>query len=270
MDTEHTPSPLSTTEIKQHLIEMFLEIDAFCEAHNLRYFLAWGTLLGAIRHQGFIPWDDDIDLWMPRPDYNRFIQEFQHDYLRLHCPETELEWPLNFGKVCDGRYSGKDRFGNDFGIYIDIFPLEGMPDDLKKAQKHLNKVRRLERLWSNQLFTRKVSLFENAPFSLKAKAALGKILHLVISFHSVREKLRKEYIRYDFDSVGHTCSLSDSNLIFDKKTFIPAKTGTFEGHACSIPNDYDLCLRWRYGDYMELPPEKDRYCHEIQVYRISE
>ena len=260
-----TGEKLSSEEIKSRLVGILKDVDAFCKENGIRYYLAWGTMLGAVRHKGFIPWDDDIDLWMPRPDYDRFIQNWKHDIYTFHSPETDERWPLNFGKVCDERFTAPDRFGNDFGLFLDIFPLEGMPSDPKESDRYMKRVRRLENLWSNQLFTRKMSPGARQPLSLNAKILAGRLLHLLIPFRAIRARLNRLYTKYDFDTCSKTCSLSDSSQVYDKAVIDPASPGTFEGGTYPLPHDYDFCLRLRYGDYMQLPPEEERYSHEIDV-----
>lgn len=109
--------PLPPNEIKQNLLHLLEAIAGFCDEKGICYFLAWGTLLGAVRHKGFIPWDDDIDIWMPRPDYNRFVREFRHRTYVFRSMEKEADWPLCFGKVCDMNFQACDEFGHDYGLF---------------------------------------------------------------------------------------------------------------------------------------------------------
>ena len=258
---------LTSEEVKSHLVEILKEVAAFCKENNIRYYLAWGTMLGAVRHKGFIPWDDDIDLWMPRPDYDRFISLWKHDTYTFHSPETDLEWPLNFGKVCDERFTAPDRFGNDFGLYIDVFPLDGMPLKDGMARRHLKITRRIEHLWSNQLFTRKQRIVKTSPISQNIKIILGKITHFFIPFRLIRKKLNHQYRKFSFDNSVIVCCLPHNSLIYEKNIFEPAKEGIFEGSTYNLPNDFDRCLRILYGDnYLEIPPESERYSHDISVW----
>lgn len=110
------------------------KMDSFCLENNIRYFLAYGTLIGAIRHEGFIPWDDDIDVWMLRPDYDRFLEVFpawaEKNGLFLNSPSTARRYNRVFSKVCDSRtiLVETDR-RNEFeeGAFVDVFPVDGLP-----------------------------------------------------------------------------------------------------------------------------------------------
>ena len=95
---------------KDVLMGIIKDIDRFCREKGLRYSLAYGSLIGAVRHKGFIPWDDDIDILMPRSDYNRFIREYEHPYYKCFSQELDPEWALNFGKLSDTRTVSIDSF----------------------------------------------------------------------------------------------------------------------------------------------------------------
>lgn len=261
-----TPQYLSPNEIKSVLVEILNVVVDFCKRNNLRHYLAYGTLIGAIRHRGFIPWDDDIDIWMPRPDYERFIHSFSHEYLQFHSMETDIDWPLNFGKVCDHRYSAIDENGKDFGLYLDIFPLDGVPDDPKQIDKFLKRIRRWENIWSNQLFSPKQSVSRNNTLSKNLKIIIGKTLSVFVPFKSICNKLINTYPKLKFDESIFVCYLPGRKFIFERNDFEPAKLANFEGHDYLIPHNYDGILKKIYGDYMQIPPEGDRISHGIRAY----
>ena len=264
MNTE--PKYLSPDEIKSRLVAILSVFSEFCINNGLRYYLAYGTLLGAVRHQGFIPWDDDIDVWMPRPDFIRFKDSFHHEIYTFHSMDTDEEWPLNSGKVCDERYCAIESFGKDFGLYIDVFALDGMPDDESRIQKHFKSIRRLEELWSNQLFTRKLSLSIHNSFSKNIKIITGIIVHCFIPFNKIRIRLIKLYQKYDYESSNLVCSICNSNLVLSKDTFEPCDTALFEGKSYRIPNKTDLFLKLRYNNYWILPPKEEQVSHGIKAY----
>lgn len=256
---------LTEQEIKAHLCSILLEIDSFCRNNGIHYFLAFGTLLGAIRHNGFIPWDDDIDLWMPRPDYNRFITSFKHRELSFHSPETDVEWPLNFGKVCDERFSAPDRFGNDFGLFVDIFPLDGIPSNPFQKKLFFKLIRFSERLWSSQLFTRHIKLANCKTVSLGFRITMGRLLHFFVPFRVIRNTLNYLYSYYEYSTAQEVGCISINSKTLSKDLFSEAVHGHFEGNIFPLPIGYDSCLKIYYNDYMKIPPEEDRYSHEIIV-----
>ena len=123
---------ISFEESKKLELDILLAVADFCNKNNLTYFLAYGTLIGAIRHKGFIPWDDDIDIQMPREDYNKFIETFSHERYKTIAPGTPLS-KHSFVKVIDTetvKIEAHKKYKKGFlGVDIDIFPLDGTPSD---------------------------------------------------------------------------------------------------------------------------------------------
>ena len=119
-------------------LDVLLFLDDFCNKHNLRYYLAYGTLIGTIRHQGFIPWDDDVDVHIPRPDYERLLSEFSDidGHFKLVSCFTDSDYILPFAKIQNMNTARMIRGEKlDYqGIGIDLFPLDGIPDDLESAE----------------------------------------------------------------------------------------------------------------------------------------
>ena len=123
----------SIKELQQHILPILIDVDRVCREHNIRCYICDGTMLGAIRHGGFIPWDDDVDVCMPRPDYERFMQhakEWLPGHLEAICAENDNDYPFPFGKIQDNTTTLIERMHIDYigGLYIDVFPIDGMPD----------------------------------------------------------------------------------------------------------------------------------------------
>lgn len=254
--------PLQPNEIKQNLLHLLEAIAVFCDEKGICYFLAWGTLLGAVRHKGFIPWDDDIDIWMPRPDYNRFVREFRHRTYVFRSMEKEEDWPLCFGKVCDMNYQACDEFGHDYGLYVDVFPLDGLPDDEMQRERHIATVRRKERMWSSQVLTRKLSLSKAYPLSKNLSIIAARFLHPFYPERKVIGDLLKEYQRYSWEDSSIVTDFHERR-VFKKDVFLPAMEVPFESLVCKKPCDTTGILQALYGDFMTPPPESERYNHGI-------
>ena len=148
-------------ELRQIQMGILDDVHRFCEAHGLRYFLSSGTLIGAVRHKGYIPWDDDIDIYMPRKDYEEFLQTYTSDsgHYRAINPQTEQHYYYTFAKVVDSRTRmvEKETEGYEIGVYMDSFPVDFVTDDLQererifKKKKLLYKIRRCKISNSNYL-----------------------------------------------------------------------------------------------------------------------
>lgn len=255
---------LTPNEIKEKLSDILASIAVFCEENNICYFLAWGTLIGSVRHKGFIPWDDDIDIWMPRPDFNRFASTYTNTSYQLRSMQTNPDFPLCFAKVCDERYSAIDEFGKDFGLYVDIFPLDGLPTDTGRMKKHIRHIRRWEELWSSQVLTRKINLSSRMSLNKALKVIASRLLHPFLPDTVIQKHLLAGYEKFSWDTAEKVMDFS-TDVVFQKKMFIPAQKGLFEGNNYALPYDYDTILRSYYGDYMTLPPENQRINHGIKA-----
>lgn len=256
-------------ERKSLLLDIASSLDSFCRANGIRYSLAYGSLIGAVRHKGFIPWDDDIDVLMPRPDYMRLLNEYQHPYYKIQSQDTDPEYPLNFAKLCDTRTLSVDKHGNSSPIAVDIFILDGLGSDLSEAKKYIAKVKREQRIWSSQVFTKNLSINNHYGFRNSIYILGAKILSIFISLDKYVKRMILLKQRYLIDSSSYCASLDDIFLIYETSRVLTYKDTTFENIRLVIPKDFDYQLRLSYGDYMQLPPEDQRKeTHESTAYWV--
>ena len=231
------------------LLEKYIEV---CSKYNLRYYALGGTLLGAIRHKGFIPWDDDMDLGMPRKDYEKFLEICEkelpdHVILRIHDD--------NLGNTSIMDTSLQIEFGGVVcSPFIDVFPLDGYPSDGFHYFLHTNKIKYYRALSKisviNRLHNRNRGFFENSIVKV------SKILHL--------DKLLNTIKKYDFetsDLVGNVLGSYRERELAYKEVFGEPQLLDFETLKISAHADPDAYLTKIYGDYMKLPEESEQKGH---------
>lgn len=250
----YSPKGSQTKKIQNCVLQILKYVAKVCDDNNLRYWLASGTLLGAVRHGGFIPWDDDLDIEMPYEDFkklraimlndkNYFWQDHSTDKLYMHY----------FGKVKiphmnPNPLSPKKSVYD--GAFIDVFPIESMPHCFSELSYRLIGWNNYQFLWSDSNFLSKFSQFR---FAFGEKALFPMLRGLSrICYH-------KEY--HHTYGVGFVKKRNLTSL--SKLTKM-----TFEGELFSVPEEYDAYLRYMFGeDYMELPPEDKRVVHQWKLYK---
>ena len=234
----------------------------FCEAHGLTYFLSSGTLIGAVRHGGYIPWDDDIDIYMPRKDYERLLREFKSDnQYKLLDSAKELHYYYTFAKVVDLRtlMVEEETEGYEIGVYIDVFPVDYVPDDLKerervfKRKKLLYKIRRCKISHSNPLNSRLAYwCYKLLPISV---SQLNRMIRRLI--------VCEEPTRY----VCHMTEAGPSiKGCFPAEDIVSQVDIKFEDRMYKTMVGYKDYLSRTYGDYMKLPPVDQRVTHKFKAY----
>ena len=253
-------------QLKEVLLYMLDTIDKICRAHNIDYFLDSGTALGAIRHEGFIPWDDDIDIGMMREDYKRFLEIAPHELPSDLVLQNEINEPtyyLFFTKVrkLNTIYSDNNREQNFKykGIQIDIFPFDYIGNDLEAASTYFDKLEKLRFIAEKRMVV------------IPPQKALKRFVYYIMRLVPVRFYRRKlEYMmQKNNDSVkkyvaSYTYIMSKKKrCIFPAEAINPVKDVLFEGKTYMIMNDPDSYLKIMYGDYMKLPPEEERIPHHI-------
>lgn len=250
---------ISLQELREIQLNILLEVHNFCEERNLRYSLGGGTLLGAVRHKGYIPWDDDIDIMMPRPDYERFIKEFvgYRPHLICGCFENDKNWVFPFTKLSDNRTLIEENGTiRESGIDIDIFPIDGLPSSSKDLDKHILKIEFLKRAIS----------YNKEPFRIhnsllkKALAFIAKMTNIVV----MQERFLNLVKKYNFDNAnfaGAVTGLYGKKEVYKKSLFDSYSKLDFEGFYFSVVKDYDYYLTQHYGDYMQLPPIEKQVTH---------
>ena len=264
---------ISFEESKVIMLETLRSIDKCCRENNIDYSLSWGTMIGAIRHHGFIPWDDDIDLMMSRKDYNRFIEVYDDPNFNIYTPLKDKNCIQLLTKIY--RKDTRILFNNYkrkslFGLWVTIFPYDNAPDEgLKKWERtrsillslyHFRTVRYLD---SDSLVRKIVKFFLKIPVVCCSSFTLAKKIEKHLSKYN---HLKTQNICIWDNGVGFNCFFYFPSALFEEYEDVD-----FDGIKCKIIKGYDQFLRMYYGDYMQLPPEKDRVpLHDYVAYYVKD
>ena len=271
---------MSLAEIKKCSLSILEYVDGVCKQKQINYYLAAGTLLGAVRHKGFIPWDDDIDIMIPRKDYERLIREFpsndRYSFLTYH---NTPNYPYAWGKITDLLTKKDEPLRSKYqtiGINIDVFPIDHYPNELEEAKVWCERIKKLQ----NRM------LLICMPFA-KGKTLIHTVIkNSVIAFYhflDVIGVLSVDKLVTKLDSMAQKYNSTDSNYCgiasvsaygVNKRNRNSVFSNTieleFEGKKYPAPIGFDEYLKDYYDDYMELPPiEKRRTHHSYQAYWID-
>lgn len=264
---------MTLDEQKRAELDILIAIDTVCRETGLTYLLSGGTLLGAVRHKGFIPWDDDIDIAMPRPDYEQFFDVFRLGTIRERYPYYQLisyrdkSAIYPFFKVVDTRSLVIEKYVDPkykTGVWVDIFPLDGLNDSDQPFVQNRKTMRRYDVLVANvNEGTSRFARF--AKRAMKPLVSTGKDIYRVAK--EFDELLASCQIRENRD-VGEVmwCPKKENRLPYG---YIDPVEMEFEGRRFMASSMYERYLTNLYGDYMQLPPEKDRVPHPCEAYWLD-
>lgn len=272
---------ISFEEMKQISLDILTDVAQYCDSHNIRYYICGGTLLGAVRHKGFIPWDDDIDILMPRPDYLKFVQNYNGSNKRylVKSIENSPDYWRTFAKVFDLNTYLKEECirvpKKDNGVFIDIFPVDGLPKSrfhqaiIFKEQEFMNFLYHGS-AWN---YTRSFKYADSKDRFAKIKGRLRTILKYIaitalnpLPTSLLIRLINKNAMRFDYNQADEVAAIVDCHYggirermpknIFEKQIPFEFEKQIFWGSAA-----WKLYLTNMYGDFMELPPVENRVTH---------
>ena len=250
-------------EVHQIMLGIGKHIHDFCVQNNIKYFLSCGTLIGAVRHQGFIPWDDDMDLMMLREDYDKFCRLYSHErYKFINCYISDAyEYP--FGRVYDDKTCCFHGNVKREGASVDIYIIDRVPDDSNLLRKHM---KRLQRFAKMQRFLIKVrGGFRRLHIAFTSNddfVFLSRCCKKQDSFASSYRDVQTDHVLCNSGSIAYRTPLNRS-------WFDGAILTKFEDTEFYIPSGYDCYLSATYGDYMKLPPVEKQNPHHGQHFYIE-
>ena len=268
---------LTLKETQDIELEIMQKIHLFCEQEKITYCMTYGTLIGAVRHKGFIPWDNDIDIIMPRPDFDRFLEtvktkSIDDNLVCLHFSNNS-KYHYQVIRVCDKRTVVYPEYirevPEEMGVWVDIFVADGVPESIfDKPFDQLG-------LWFNkwvQLSDIYAIPFRDSPNkSLRGLAnnIIKNVIHIIFpnknNIHEYKvDHFGKRFKYEEYDHVADTSERQPPNWLthedFDNRVLMP-----FQQYEFYAPKDYDGYLSRYYGDYMQLPPEEKRMTHDIKA-----
>lgn len=269
----------SLKELQGRLLEILKIFHSFCKENGLEYALAYGSCLGAVRHKGFIPWDDDVDVVMPRSDYEKLSSLASNHLIagRLEVKSNKQDpaYPYPYIKIVDTETIVIEKQYKPYpiGLFIDVFPIDNIPSEVKRQKKTYDRIH-MQQMMLCGSFGR---------YEKRGTGFWDYTLGCIGTFflHRIYKKVRKHYCR-KMDRTAQSFNSADSayegcivwgtdykNEVLDKGILFPHSDGCFEGAILNLPNNPDAYLSILYGDYMTMPPQEDRKPHDFEAYLIK-
>lgn len=267
---------LTLREAQMLMVDILKDVHELCERHGLKYFLDAGTLIGAVRHKGFIPWDDDVDIGMLRDDFNKFLEIAKKElpeHLFLQTFETDKYYDV-YPVPCKIRYNNtvfleegaKENYKMHNGVYIDIFPYDSLPkyNVVYKVQRAfsyniLKSFKRLRDIPEKLSFKNKITFsFYKLLVKMFPNKRRLKFFNFLIKWNSKNSK----YMGYGVDTYW-------SEYVYEKSDYFQLVKLEFEGQYFYAPKNYHTILTQLYGDYMIMPKEEDRAWHAKEIKKLK-
>lgn len=267
---------MTIKEEQEILLDLLKKTHDYCEKHQLRYCLTYGTLIGAVRHKGFIPWDNDADIFMPRPDYEKLWKMTQEgeqiaDYTYCTNYRNDPKNHYTVIRVCDSRTEARLPYLREeptrMGIFLDIFPVDGLWENSKKH-------------WLQQKLLRFNQILQSADlYGKKEHKGLKKKLKYLLPFIFPNRNNRHIYkidhyaMMCDYEThekVLDTAEFQHFSAYLTHEDFDNPLLMDFEGYQFKAPRRYHEFLTSGYGDYMQLPPEEKRAVHDFDARWIND
>lgn len=249
---------ISFEEAKQLQLEILNEVDDICREHSIRYSLAFGTLLGAIRHKGYIPWDDDLDIMMPYDEMCKLKAVLHSSDITFYDIDSDKSYGNPFGNICSNRTFRKIGNKIERGLGIDVYPIVKIPSDLQTQLTFFNRAAVLQSKRKRAIAAR-MFLLKRCSFSPN------------IGYYRTIKNYRDFLVSHNSSSSNIYYILAGplelrEKMIYDRNLFDELTVAEFEGKSYPIVKEYDYFLKLRYGDYMQLPPEDQRHPYHGQHY----
>lgn len=254
--------------LQLRMLKILLAFDKVCQEHGLRYGIMAGTLIGAVRHKGFIPWDDDMDVGMPRPDYEKFIAHC-HEWLpepyEFVCGENDPKYPLPFGKIQDAGTTLIERRHLSYlgGIYVDVFPLDAVPTNMLARRWHYARY---------EFYKQALYLVHRDPYKHGhgPSSWIPLLARKLFTMEGLQLTIRRLLLKYDYDRCTLAADYTDGlRGVISKEINGFYAPYTFEGETVQGFRGYHEYLTQMYGDYMQIPEGDHRRQHNFHYLDLN-
>lgn len=268
---------IAKKEIQLLELEILKEVIRISDENNLTYYIIGGSLIGVLRHKGFIPWDDDIDIGMPRSDYEKFIEICKKDINGQYAiidNSTDPKWFFNFAQIVNKKIKIKIETTENPRIsnpWVDLFPIDGLPSDKKKRKRHFRKI--LHYRYLIQL----ANIENQVDQSRKDRPLRERLILKIFSTFKIKKFINSKNIlrkmkialkTYDFyqsEYAGNLLGRYREKEVVPKNYFGKPKKLPFEEIMVNVPEKYHELQTHLYGDYMSLPPKEKQVTHSITI-----